>query len=82
MQTSGRHLLHVINDILDFSKIESGHFELESVDFDLVEVVEDAVAMFAPQPALLSTARIMMRAVASSSTTSTRRMPVLIPSAP
>ncbi len=47
VQTSGRHLLGVINDILDFSKIESGHLELEAVDFDLVEVVEDAVAMFA-----------------------------------
>jgi two-component system, sensor histidine kinase and response regulator len=50
VQTSGRHLLGVINDILDFSKIESGHLELESVDFSLVDAVEDALAMFA-QPA-------------------------------
>jgi signal transduction histidine kinase/DNA-binding response OmpR family regulator/HPt (histidine-containing phosphotransfer) domain-containing protein len=50
VQASGRHLLGVINDILDFSKIESGHLELESVDFDLVDVVEQALAMFA-QPA-------------------------------
>lgn len=50
VQVSGRHLLGVINDILDFSKIESGHLELESVDFSLVDTVEDAVAMFA-QPA-------------------------------
>ena len=50
VQASGQHLLVVINDILDFSKIESGHLELEAVDFDLAEVVEDAVAMFA-QPA-------------------------------
>ena len=50
VQASGHHLLVVINDILDFSKIESGHLELEAVDFDLAEVVEDAVAMFA-QPA-------------------------------
>ncbi|MEY3295116.1 MAG: hypothetical protein RLZZ451_1164 [Pseudomonadota bacterium] len=47
---SGRHLLGVINDILDFSKIESGQMELDSVPFDLVDVVEDAAAMFA-QPA-------------------------------
>jgi signal transduction histidine kinase/DNA-binding response OmpR family regulator/HPt (histidine-containing phosphotransfer) domain-containing protein len=47
---SGRHLLGIINDILDFSKIESGHMELESVEFNLGELVEDAVAMFA-QPA-------------------------------
>jgi signal transduction histidine kinase/CheY-like chemotaxis protein/HPt (histidine-containing phosphotransfer) domain-containing protein len=49
VQHSGQHLLGVINDILDFSKIESGHMELESVDFDLNELVEDAVAMFAHQ---------------------------------
>ncbi len=47
---SGQHLLGIINDILDFSKIESGHMELEAVEFNLGEVVEDAVAMFV-QPA-------------------------------
>jgi signal transduction histidine kinase/CheY-like chemotaxis protein/HPt (histidine-containing phosphotransfer) domain-containing protein len=50
VQTSGQHLVGVINDILDFSKIESGHMELESVDFSLVDLVEDTLAMFA-QPA-------------------------------
>ena len=50
VQASGRHLLSVINDILDFSKIESGHLELEAVDFSVVDVVEEALAMFA-QPA-------------------------------
>ena len=50
VQASGRHLLGVINDILDFSKIESGQLELEEVDFSLVDVVEDALSMFA-QPA-------------------------------
>ena len=46
---SGRHLLGIINDILDFSKIESGHMELEAVEFNLGEVIEDTVAMFAQQ---------------------------------
>jgi signal transduction histidine kinase/DNA-binding response OmpR family regulator len=50
VQSSGRHLLGVINDILDFSKIESGQMELDATEFDLVDVVEDALAMFA-QPA-------------------------------
>ncbi|MDZ7858095.1 response regulator [Sphaerotilus sp.] len=50
VESSGRHLLGVINDILDFSKIESGFLELEAVDFNLVDVVEDALAMFV-QPA-------------------------------
>jgi two-component system sensor histidine kinase/response regulator len=49
VQHSGQHLLSVINDILDFSKIETGHMLLESVDFDLVELVEDALSMFAQQ---------------------------------
>ena len=49
-QSSGRHLMGVINDVLDFSKIESGQLTLEAVDFDLTEVIDDAVLMFA-QPA-------------------------------
>ncbi len=52
VQQSGRHLLGVINDILDFSKIESGHLELETVEFAVDEIVEEAVAMFGHQAAL------------------------------
>jgi CheY-like chemotaxis protein/HPt (histidine-containing phosphotransfer) domain-containing protein len=48
-QSSADALLSQINDILDFSKIESGHMALETVDFSLVDVVEDAMAMFAQQ---------------------------------
>ncbi len=44
---SSRHLLSVINDILDFSKIESGRLELETVEFDLGDLVEDTTVMFA-----------------------------------
>jgi two-component system sensor histidine kinase/response regulator len=50
VRRSGQHLLAIINDILDFSKIESGRMELEVVDFNLAELVEDTLAMFA-QPA-------------------------------
>ena len=46
VQKSGHHLLGIINDILDFSKIESGHIELESIDFDLVRLIEDTLIMF------------------------------------
>ncbi|MCU0765758.1 MAG: ATP-binding protein [Gammaproteobacteria bacterium] len=37
--TSSRHLLRIINDILDFAKVESGKLELESVEFNLRELV-------------------------------------------
>lgn len=47
VERSGRHLLSIINDILDFSKIESGHMEQEVVDFDLGELIEDTLLMFA-----------------------------------
>ncbi len=50
VENSGRHLLGIINDILDFSKIESGHLELEAVEFELGDLLEDTLAMFA-QPA-------------------------------
>ena len=44
---SGESLLSIINDILDFSKIEAGKMELEQNSFDLHEVVEEAVGLFA-----------------------------------
>ncbi len=39
ISSSSRNLLGIINDILDFSKIEAGKLDLESVDFDLRDVV-------------------------------------------
>ncbi len=38
---SGESLLGLINEILDFSKVEASKVELESVDFNLTEVLED-----------------------------------------
>jgi len=44
---SGEHLLAIINDILDFSKIEAGKLAIESIDFDLRQLVEDLASLFA-----------------------------------
>ncbi len=40
MQVGAETLLALANDILDFSKIRSQNFQLENIQFDLVEVVE------------------------------------------
>jgi PAS domain S-box-containing protein len=42
---AGANLLILINDILDLSKIEAGHLELEQVEFDLEELVDQAIEL-------------------------------------
>jgi signal transduction histidine kinase/DNA-binding response OmpR family regulator len=49
VQESSESLLRVVNDILDISKLDAGKVELEIADFDLVETVENAVHLLAPQ---------------------------------
>ena len=46
-QRAGDNLLNVINDILDFSKVEAGQIELENIEFDLAEVLEEAIEIAA-----------------------------------
>ncbi|HLO68584.1 MAG TPA: ATP-binding protein [Holophaga sp.] len=45
IRSCGESLLALINDILDFSKIEAGKLDLESIDFDLLEVMDDALSI-------------------------------------
>lgn len=45
---SGTHLLGLINEVLDVSKIESGEMQLSEIDFDLKELVHEAVEIVQP----------------------------------
>ncbi|MDT3427009.1 PAS domain S-box-containing protein [Paenibacillus forsythiae] len=45
IHNAGTSLLGIINEILDFSKVESGKLELEVTEFELPEVITDAVAL-------------------------------------
>ena len=48
IERSARTLQRLIDGILDFSKIESGSLERSEEDFDLNDVVEQAVRLFGP----------------------------------
>jgi CheY-like chemotaxis protein/HPt (histidine-containing phosphotransfer) domain-containing protein len=47
VHSSGENLLSIIDDILDFSKIEAGKLVLEVIVFDLRQMIDDVVALFA-----------------------------------
>ena len=49
LRNSGQMLLKLIENVLDFSRIESGKLVAEAVDFDLHELVNGIMDMFAPQ---------------------------------
>ena len=51
VQMSAHSLVGIINDILDFSKIEAGKLDLESVDFQLRDVLESLCDMFCDKTA-------------------------------
>ncbi len=40
---SSKHLLEIINDVLDLSKIESGKAEINTSEFNLVDIIEDII---------------------------------------
>ena len=49
MRSNGTVLLSLIDDILDLAKVESGRLQLETVDFNLTELVEKVAETLAPR---------------------------------
>ncbi|WP_233808443.1 hybrid sensor histidine kinase/response regulator [Paraburkholderia sp. HP33-1] len=47
IRASSEGLLAIISDVLDFSKIEAGEMTLEHIEFDALDVMTHALAMFA-----------------------------------
>lgn len=46
VQSSGENLLTIVNDVLDFSKIEAGMVKLESISFNLPDLLRSVYNMF------------------------------------
>ncbi len=49
ISTSANNLLVIINDILDFSKIEAGRLSIDSINFNVRDVIESVADMIAPK---------------------------------
>ena len=52
VRTSGVALLEIVTDILDFSKIEAGKLVLESVEFNIVDLMRDFMGVMVPLAAV------------------------------
>jgi two-component system sensor histidine kinase/response regulator len=46
-QSAGENLLNIINDIIDISKVEAGHVQLETIDFNLTDIIESTCDVMA-----------------------------------
>ncbi len=48
IRSSGNALLELVNDVLDFSKLESGQLHFDAVEFQILDVFEQAVDIVVP----------------------------------
>ncbi|MGV8877445.1 MAG: hybrid sensor histidine kinase/response regulator [Sphingobacteriaceae bacterium] len=46
---SSTHLLQIVNEVLDYSRIISGKFTFEEKDFNIREILEEAILVMRPQ---------------------------------
>ncbi|MBF0585729.1 response regulator [Prosthecochloris sp. N3] len=46
IRLSGKNLLDLVNEILDFSRIEADRLDIEHIGFNLIEVLEEVLALF------------------------------------
>lgn len=49
IETASNNMLELVNDLLDVAKIESGKFDLNSQEYDIVEVIKEQVKTFTSQ---------------------------------
>lgn len=49
IETASNNMLELVNDLLDVAKIEAGKFDLNTQEYDLVEVVKEQAKVFTPQ---------------------------------
>ena len=49
IRSNGAHLLTLINDVLDVSKIEAHQMTVESIETDLIEIVEEVATLVRPR---------------------------------
>jgi signal transduction histidine kinase/ActR/RegA family two-component response regulator len=46
LRRCGNALMSILNDVLDYSKVEAGHLALESMDVDLLQVLDDVTLLY------------------------------------
>ena len=47
IRSSGETLLSIVNDVLDLSRVEAGKISIETIDFDLDDLIDSVIEQFA-----------------------------------
>lgn len=65
LKEAGQSLLNIINNVLDFSKLESGKTQVDSVEFDLIALVERVAQIFSPAAAQKEKGLLLLSSIAA-----------------